>query len=120
MSKCKKIFYQLMNSSVLNKFTIHNSRFTIHALCIVHCALCIFLFSCKKDKNYVYEVKDVVVKQPGSDKSHVKTTTEFISIVYSDLFNATVPTDTLVVIQTAYDAFGDKKLIEDMIVRHFL
>jgi len=74
--------------------------------------------SCKKD--YVYEVTDVKVTQPGGEKTNVKTTTEFISIVYSDLFNTNVPTDTLLYVQQAYDAFGDKKLIEDRIVRHFL
>ncbi|MEO8087010.1 MAG: hypothetical protein ABI763_09335 [Bacteroidota bacterium] len=74
--------------------------------------------SCKKE--YVYEVKDVKVTQPGGAKDNVKTTTEFISIVYSDLFNNNIPTDTLLYVQQSYDAFGDKKLIEDRIVRHFL
>jgi hypothetical protein len=78
----------------------------------------IAIFSCKKD--YVYEVNDVDVEQPGSEKENVKTTTEFISIVYSDLFNTNIPTGTLVRLQQTYDAFGDKKLIEDRIVRHFL
>ena len=74
--------------------------------------------SCKKD--YIYEVTDVTVTQPGGSKDNVKTTTEFISIVYSDLFNTIIPTDTLLYVQQAYEAFGDKKLIEDRIVRHFL
>lgn len=74
--------------------------------------------SCKKD--YVYEVEDVTVSQEGGEKDNVKTTTEFISIVYSDLFNTNIPTNTLVNLQQSYDAFGDKKLIEDRIVRHFL
>lgn len=85
--------------------------------CVVALTAGIF-FSCKKE--YVYEVNNVVVKQPGGEKTNVKTTTEFISIVYSDLFNTIVPTDTLLYVQQAYDAFGDKKLIEDRIVRHFL
>ena len=74
--------------------------------------------SCKKE--YIYELKDETVTQPGGSKDNVKTTTEFISIVYSDLFNTNVPTDSLLFVQQAYDAFGDKKLIEDRIVRHFL
>jgi hypothetical protein len=83
--------------------------------------IAIFIFltsSCKKD--YVYEVEDVTVSQDDGEKNNVKTTTEFISIVYSDLFNTNIPTNTLVNLQTAYDAFGDKKLIEDRIVRHLL
>ena len=74
--------------------------------------------SCKKE--YVYEVNDVRVTQPGGAKDNVKTTTEFISIVYSDLFSTNIPTVTLLYVQQSYEAFGDKKLIEDRIVRHFL
>lgn len=80
----------------------------------------LFLSSCKKDTSYVYEVDDVTVSQAGGNKGNVKTTTEFISIVYSDLFNTNIPTGILVNLQKAYEAFGDKKLIEDRIVRHFL
>ena len=81
-------------------------------------ALAVIITSCKKE--YIYEVNDVTVTQPGGEKGNVKTTTEFISILYSDLFNTNIPTDTLLYVQQAYDAFGDKKLIEDRIVRHFL
>jgi len=80
----------------------------------------LILSSCKKDTNYIYEVDDVTVSQAGGEKGNVKTTTEFISIVYSDLFNTTIPTGVLVNLQKSYEAFGDKKLIEDRIVRHFL
>ena len=91
--------------------------FSATALALLFLAV-VFFSSCKKD--YVYVVNDVTVTQPGGEKTNVKTTTEFISIVYSDLFNTNVPTDTLLYVQAAYDAFGDKKLIEDRIVRHFL
>jgi hypothetical protein len=84
----------------------------------------LFLFliaaSCKKERTYLYEVNDVTVEQPGNTKGNVKSTTEFISIAFSDLFNVAIPNDTLVALNAAYLAFGDKKLIEDRIIRHFL
>lgn len=76
--------------------------------------------SCKKEKKYVYEVTDVGVAADGSNKSNVKTTTEFISIAYSDLFGTTIPNDELVKLTTIYSSFGDKKLVEDMIIKNFL
>lgn len=76
--------------------------------------------ACKKEKNYIYRVNDVPVKPEGADKSRVKTTTEFISIVYSDLFGKTITNKELTDLAQAYSSFGDKKLIEDMIVRNFL
>src|SRR5688572_21888960 len=75
---------------------------------------------CKKEKRYTYTVNDVDVKPEGADKSRVKTTTEFISIVYSDLFGKTISNKELTDLAQAYSSFGDKKLIEDMIVRNFL
>ena len=79
--------------------------------------------ACRKketQENYVYEIKDVSVKKDISEKTNQKTTTEFVSIAYSDVFGTTISSSTLVNLSTAYDAFGDKKLMEDLIIRNFL
>jgi hypothetical protein len=78
--------------------------------------------SCKKDekKEYTYDLKLVTVKKDGNNKQNQKTTTEFISIAYSDIFGTTITSSKLVNLSLAYDAFGDKKLIEDLVVRNFL
>ena len=76
--------------------------------------------SCSKEKSYLYDVNNVNVTQPGNNKNTAKTTTEFISIAYSDLFGTTVSNADLVNMFTAYSSFGDKKLIEDRIIRTLL
>lgn len=76
--------------------------------------------SCKKETKYVYGVNDVTVTQPGVSKPNVKTTIEFISIAYSDLFGTTIGAGELTDLSLCYLAFGDKKFIEDMIIRNFL
>lgn len=81
---------------------------------------CFIIPACKKDKSLVYGVEDVDVRKDGNDKQTVKTTTEFISIAYSDIFGSTIPQNKLANLTTAYLAFGDKKLIEDMIIKNFL
>ena len=85
----------------------------------------IFLLnSCKKDKekvyDYVYNVNDEYVNQTGVNKPNVKSTLEFISIAYSDLFGTTIGQGDLTNLSLAYIAFGDRKFIEDMIIRNFL
>ncbi|MEO8149154.1 MAG: hypothetical protein ABI723_16025 [Bacteroidia bacterium] len=87
------------------------------------CLILIILFtlqSCTKEKVTSYEVNPVTVKQDGSAKQHVKTTLEFISIAYSDLYGTAITSDVLQKLNIAYSSFGDKKLIEDMIIRNFL
>ena len=76
--------------------------------------------SCSKEKTYVYDVNNVNVTQTGNNKTTSKTTTEFISIAYTDLFHTTISNAKLVELSTAYASFGDKKLIEDRIIRQFL
>lgn len=75
---------------------------------------------CKKETSYVYEVLPEEVNQGGVEKVNVKNTIEFISIAYSDLFGTSIPADELYNLSVAYSSFGDKKLIEDMIVKNFM
>jgi hypothetical protein len=85
-------------------------------------AVLVFTSSCKKEAptTYIYGVNGVGVTQDGVSKPNVKSTIEFISIAYSDLFGNTINQATLTDLATAYVSFADRKLIEDMIIRNFL
>ena len=82
--------------------------------------LAVVMFSCKKDINYAYDVNDVTVTQHGANKPNVKSTIEFISIAYSDLYGTTIGAGNLTDLSLCYLAFGDKKFVEDLIIRNFL
>lgn len=79
-----------------------------------------FVIGCTKEKTFVYDVNTITVTPDNGDKANAKTTTEFISIAYSDLFGNTISQDKLFKLNIAYTSFGDKKLIEDRIIRNFL
>lgn len=84
-------------------------------------ALLLLTGSCKKESTYLYEVEPVTVAQSnGSGKNNVKSTTEFISIAYADIFGTNISTTYLQALNIVYTGFGDKKLIEDRIIRSFL
>lgn len=76
--------------------------------------------SCKKEKTFLYDVDTVNINSGGGIKGNVKSTTEFISIAYADLKGSNISTTELQNLSTVYDAFGDKKLIEDRIIRKFI
>jgi len=84
------------------------------------CAAMLFFASCKKEELYVYEVNDEKVRQEKGDKNNVKSQTEFIAIAYSDLFEMGIDRPTLELLLAPYQAFGDQKLIEQMIIKSFL
>jgi hypothetical protein len=76
--------------------------------------------SCKKEVTYVYDVNNVTIYKPGARKPNVKSTLEFISISYSDLFGTTISQADLFDLGTSYAAFGDLKFIEEKIIKNFL
>tara|TARA_B100001250_G_scaffold176311_1_gene151525 strand:- start:1132 stop:1614 length:483 start_codon:yes stop_codon:yes gene_type:complete len=80
----------------------------------------LFLFSCKKEKKITYQLNDVVIENNVANKDHLKSTIEFISIAYSDIFGTVISTNKLADLSVIYKAFGDKKLIEKMVIKNFL
>jgi len=86
---------------------------------ILICSILI-LFSCKKEKNVIYKLNDVIIEQNSANKDHLKSTTEFISIAYSDIFGTIISISKLSDLTQTYKAFGDKFLIEEMIIKNFL
>ena len=80
----------------------------------------LILFSCKKEKKVTYHLNDVNITQNSANKDHLKSTTEFISIAYSDIFETVITNDKLSDLSAMYMAFGDKKLIEEMVIKNFL
>ena len=80
----------------------------------------LILFSCKKEKNVIYQLNDVTIEQNSANKDHLKSTTEFISIAYSDIFGTVISINKLADLTTIYKGFGDKKLIEQMVIKNFL
>jgi len=86
---------------------------------ILICSVLI-LFSCKKEKNVIYRLNDVIIEQNSANKDHLKSTTEFISIAYSDIFGTIISISKLSDLTQTYKAFGDKFLIEEMIIKNFL
>lgn len=87
---------------------------------ILPLVLILMFLSCSKEKQYQYEVNNVDVSGGTGAKNNQKSTTEFISIAYADLFNTTIPQSKLINLSVAYNSFGDLKVIEDRIIRNLL
>ena len=82
--------------------------------------LTLFVFSCKKKQEYVYDVNDETISAAGVQKPNVKSNTEFISIAHTDVMGTTVSAGNLNELKTQYLAFGDKGVVEDLIIRNFM
>jgi hypothetical protein len=76
--------------------------------------------SCKKETEYIYEVNDVRVSQENIGKGIPKSTIEFLSIAYSDIYGNTISQNQLNRLSLLYLAFGDKKLLEDLLIKNMI
>ncbi len=76
--------------------------------------------SCNKEKRYVYEVQEQQLYQSANDKRNLKTTTQFITIAYNDLFGTNISTTELNKLDVGLQAVGDKSVVQDMIVKSFI
>ncbi len=92
------------------------SRQLLFALLLV----LLYTWGCNKEEIYTYGVNDVAVEQPGAVKPNVKSDLEVISIAHTDLFGTVISPNDLTDLATSYQAFGDKRLIIDMIILNFL
>ena len=76
--------------------------------------------SCNKETEYIYEVNDVQVRQDIIGKGILKSTIEFLSIAYSDIYGNTISQNQLNRLSLLYLAFGDKKLLEDLLIKNMI
>jgi len=82
--------------------------------------LTLFMASCKKEVQTIYQVQSQVLYQNSAQKTNLKTTNQFISIAYNDLYNASISTAQLNSLNTCLEAFGDQATMEDIIIKNLL
>lgn len=97
------------------------------AIKIVTLALILaFSFSCKKKieeqivyDNVIYGVDDVEIYSNNAQKTSQKSAELLVSIMYADIFNQGINTNTLLEISEIYLALGDKTMFNELIFSHF-
>ncbi len=82
--------------------------------------LLLAISACKDEKRYIYEVEEQEIYQSANEKQNLKTTTQFISIAYNDLFGANITNQQLQQFDVALQSFGDKNVTQEMIVKNLI
>lgn len=76
--------------------------------------------SCKKEYNYIYDVGTEVVYSSNGEKNKEKSSTQFISILYSNLFQSTVTQQQLNDLSELRLAIGDKQIADNLIINAYV
>ena len=78
----------------------------------------IILLSCKKDLSY--GVDAINTMPPNANKTKLKTNAQYISILYTNLFQKALSANEMIEITHCIEGFGDKETIHEVIVSNFM
>ena len=100
----------------------------MHKPAIFALAILFLIASCKKDNEIikdviyvpVYEVDSVLLYTSSAQKTKQKTLSQFISILYADLFQSSIPSSELNDIGELYVSIGDKQLFTEMLTSNYM
>ena len=89
--------------------------------------LVLVISACKKEieeqqvyDNVIYEIDSTKIYSSSSEKNKQKTPTQYISILYSDLFHKSIPANDLSELSELNLAIGDKSMSSELILSHYL
>jgi hypothetical protein len=81
---------------------------------------CLLLFAtCKKD-DPVYGVNQIESYAYNANKNKLKTPSQYISILYANLFQTALSANELVEITNCIESVGDKELVHEVVISNFM
>ena len=89
-------------------------------------AFALIFSSCKKkieeqivNDNVIYEIDNIAIYSSNGEKTTQKSPELLVSLMYADIFNQGITTNTLLEISEIYLALGDKTMFNELIFSHF-
>ena len=85
-------------------------------------SLCISLVfaACKKEEDITYGVNQVNADSYNSGKDKLKSISQYISIVYANLFQQALSANELVEISNCIMSIGDKEVANEIVLSNFM
>ena len=81
--------------------------------------LSVLVTSCKKD-DIIYDVNQVNTTSYNANKNKLKTVSQYISILYANLFQKALSANELVEITNCIESIGDKEVAHEIILSNFM
>lgn len=76
--------------------------------------------SCATEDYYVYGIEDVEIKPVNSEKDKPKTHTQYISILYTNMFQKPIGPNLMLQALSAVESIGDKQVAYDILVSKYM
>ncbi len=82
-------------------------------------AVSAFLVACKKEQIGLYELNEVSLAGASADKNKLKSNQQFVSILYTNLFQTALPGSSVFVLDQLFQSIGDKDLAKEVLISNF-
>lgn len=70
--------------------------------------------------NYIYGIEGDTIYQSNAEKTKQKSSEQFISILYANLFQTTIPSNTLAELAEVRLATGDKQVSDELMLNAYI
>jgi hypothetical protein len=82
-------------------------------------AILISISSCKKDEP-IYDINQIESQSYNANKNKLKSPSQYIAILYANLFQKALSPNELVEITRCIESVGDKELVHEVIISNFM
>jgi|TARA_X000001036_G_scaffold435065_1_gene475573 hypothetical protein len=79
-----------------------------------------FCFSSCKEEDLVYDINQLQSSSYNANKNKLKSISQYISIVYANLFQQALSSNELVEITRCIESIGDKEVAHEIILSNFM
>ena len=83
-------------------------------------SLSLVFAACKKEEDIIYGVNQVNADSYNSGKDKLKSISQYISIVYANLFQKALSANELVEITNCIESIGDKEVAHEIVLSNFI
>ena len=90
-----------------------------HTLWILSIFSLLFFSSCT-EKYFVYGIEDLEITPVNSDKNKAKTHSQYISILYANMFQKAIGPNQMLQALKAIESIGDKQVAYDILVSKYM
>jgi hypothetical protein len=77
------------------------------------------LAACRKDPDAIFELNDVQLASDNANKDKLKSTEQFVNILYTNLFQQSISSNQLFDLNLCMDSVGDKELAREVLIANF-
>jgi hypothetical protein len=86
---------------------------------LIFFCLSVLVSSCKKE-DIIYDVNQVNATSYNANKNKLKTVSQYISILYANLFQKSLSANELVEITKCIESIGDKEVAHEIVLSNFM